>query len=152
MNNSFKFLEPGPLIDHELTLVLVDKLPADPVKKYMPCYEFEMRHSEKGTGMGFIRLRIGTDEELKYPGHIGYEVNEPFRGHRFAGRSTVLLKSFAKEHGLGAVWLTVDPSNLPSQKTCLKIGAEYVETATIPEWHRMYAEGARLRRRYRLAL
>ena len=46
--------------------------------------------------------------------------------------------------------LTVDPKNIPSQKTCLAIGAKYVETVRIPRDHETYAEGARYRRRYRL--
>jgi RimJ/RimL family protein N-acetyltransferase len=55
-------------------------------------------------------------------------------------------------HGLTAVWLTVDPQNIASQKTCGIIGARYVETVRIPKDHEMYRGGARYRRRCRLAL
>lgn len=148
----FQFLNPGRLVDGDLELVLAKKTPADPVKGYVPGYEFEMRHPGESTAIGTIRLRIGTPAELRYPGHIGYEVKQEFRGRRYAARSCRLLAPLARAHGLSAVWLTVDPANIPSQKTCLIIGATYVETVRIPKDHEMYAQGARFRRRYRLNL
>lgn len=146
----FSFLRPGRLIDGDLELVLVKKKPADPVKGYSPAYEFEMRHAKELTAMGTIRLRIDSALKLRYPGHIGYEVKKEFRGHRYAARSCKLIAPFARAHGLRAVWLTVDPKNVPSQRTCDIIGAKYVETVRIPTNHEMYAQGARFRRRYRL--
>jgi RimJ/RimL family protein N-acetyltransferase len=50
------------------------------------------------------------------------------------------------------VWLTVDPKNIPSRRTCEILGATFVETVRIPKDHEMYAQGARHRRRYRLGL
>ena len=148
----FAFLNPGRLIDGDLELILVEKTPADPVKGYVPGYEFEMRHPGMPAILGVIRLRIGSAAKLRYPGHIGYEVNEKFRGHRYAARSCQLIAPFAQAHGLRTVWLTVDPKNIPSQRTCAIIGAKYVETVRIPKDHEMYAHGARYRRRYRLDL
>jgi predicted acetyltransferase len=147
---TFLFLRPGCLIDGDLELILVKKSPADPVKGYSPAYEFEMRHPKEGTAMGVIRLRIDSTLKLRYPGHIGYEVKKQFRGHRYAARSCKLIAPFARAHGLNAVWLTVDPKNVPSQRTCNIIGATYMETVRIPKNHEMYAQGARFRRRYRL--
>jgi hypothetical protein len=150
MKKPFSFLNSGRLIDGDLELVLVKKIPADPIKGYCPGYEFEMRHPGELTVMGTIRLRIDSALKLRYPGHIGYEVKKKFRGHRYAARSCQLITPLARAHGLNAVWLTVDPKNVPSQKTCNIIGAKYVETVRIPKDHEMYAQGARFRRRYRL--
>lgn len=138
------------LIDHELELVLVKTTPANPMKGYVPQYEFEMRQFGKTLKIGSIRLRIGSVAKLRYSGHIGYVVDKQFRGHRYAARSSQLILPIASAHGLKAVWLTVDPQNIPSQKTCEIIGAKYVETVRIPKNHEMYAQGARYRRRYRL--
>jgi len=146
----FPFKEPGKMIDGELELVLAARHPADPVTGFVPWYEFEMRRTGAATRLGLIRLRVGTSRRLRYPGHIGYEVDVPFRGHRYAARSCRLLLPLARAHGLKAVWLTVDPRNLPSQRTCAIIGARYVETVRIPKDHLMYRHGARYRRRYRL--
>ena len=150
MDGSFAFLDPGRLVDGELELVLTNTSPAVPSIGFVPCYEFEMRRCGGTQVMGTVRLRIGTEHELRYPGHIGYEVESQYRGHRCAARSTRSLLPLAARHGLRAVWLTVDPKNAASRRTCDTLGAEYVETVRIPKEHRMYAEGARARRRYRL--
>lgn len=152
MKTPFKFIRPGKLVDRDLELVLVRKTPANPIKKYSPCYEFEMRHTKTSRGMGLIRLRIDTAHVLRFPGHIGYEVNEEYRGHRYAARSCQLLRPLALAHGLKAVWLTVDPKNIASQRTCEIIGAKYIETVRIPKDHEMFLHGARYRRRYRMDL
>lgn len=146
----FRFKEPGKLVDGDLELVLAGRHPADPVKKYVPDYEFEMRQTGTLTHLGLIRLRIGSARILRYAGQIGYEVDEPYRGHRYAARSCRLLLPFALAHGLTAVWLTVDPKNTASQRTCEIISARYMETVRIPKNHEMYQHGARYRRRYRL--
>lgn len=152
MKKSFRFLKPGRLVDGDLELVLISTAPADPVKHYVPSYEFEMRRPGRNIALGRIRLRIGSARALRYPGHIGYEVKRRFRGHRYAARSCRLLRVLARAHGLKAVWLTVDPKNIPSQETCEIIGAKHVETVRIPKTHEMYAQGARHRRRYRVDL
>jgi len=149
MKEKFTFINPGRLIDGDLELVLIKKTPADPVKRYVPGYEFEMRRLGKPAAIGTIRLRIGSAVKLRYPGHIGYKVKERFRGHRYAARSCQLILPFARAHGLNAVWLTVDPKNVPSQRTCEIVGAKHIETVRIPKDHEMYAQGARFRRRYR---
>jgi tagatose 1,6-diphosphate aldolase len=152
MKEPFEFMEPGKLLDRDLELLLVRTVPADPVRKYVPAYEFEMRHPGGTAALGTIRLRIGSARTLRYPGQIGYEVKRRFRGHRYAARSCRLLLPLARAHGLKAVWLTVDPKNVPSQRTCERLGAKYVETVRIPKAHEMYAQGARHRRRYRVDL
>jgi tagatose 1,6-diphosphate aldolase len=137
-------------VDRGLELVLIGRHPADPARKYVPEYEFEMRRAGTTERLGLIRLRVGPTRALRCPGQIGYEVDEPHRGQRYAARSCRLLLPFALTHGLTAVWLTVDPRNFASQRTCEIIGARYVETVRIPKNHEMYRQGARYRRRYRL--
>jgi predicted acetyltransferase len=152
MNKRFRFIKPARLVDGDLELVCSRTAAADPVKGYVPAYEFQMRHPGGSLSLGTIRLRIGSTAKLRYAGHIGYEVKKPFRGHRYAARSCRLLLPLAQAHGLKTLWLTVDPKNVPSQKTCEIIDAEYVETVRIPKDHEMYQLGARYRRRYRLEL
>jgi tagatose 1,6-diphosphate aldolase len=150
MKMTFEFKAPGKLVDHDLELVLVKTAPADLSRGYVPGYEFEMRQPGKAGSIGSIRLRIGFASKLRCAGHIGYEVNKQFRGHRYAARSCLLLLPLAAAHRLNAVWLTVDPKNVPSQRTCEIIGAKYVETVRILKTHEMYKQGARYRRPYRL--
>jgi predicted acetyltransferase len=51
--------------------------------------------------MGNINLRVGHTEHLTlYRGHIGFGVQEPFRGNRLALRSCRLLAGLARHHSL----------------------------------------------------
>jgi predicted acetyltransferase len=152
MTDAFAFISPGRLVDDDLELFLVETTPADPHKGYVPQYEFEMRRADSSTVVGTIRLRIGDSVTLKYAGNIGYEVHEPHRGHKYAARSCSLILPLARLHGLNAVWLTVDPKNVPSQRTCQAIGARYMGTVRIPKTDNAYQEGARYRRRFKLDL
>jgi predicted acetyltransferase len=152
LKKRFKFLRPGRLVDGDLELVLVRRIPANPVKGYCPAYHFEMRHPGRKIALGSIRLRVGPTLKLRYAGHIGYGVHKRFRGHRYAARSCRLLLPLARAHGLAAIWLTVDPKNLPSQKTCEIAGAKYVDTVRIPKTDEQYAQGERYKRRYRVAV
>jgi predicted acetyltransferase len=152
MEKQFRFLRPGRLVDGDLELVLTRRIPANPVKGYVPAYHFEMRHPGKKTVLGSIRLRVGSTLKLRYAGHIGYGVHKRFRGHRYAARSCRLLLPLARAHGLKAAWLTVDPRNIASQRTCEIAGAKYVDTLRLPKTNEMYAQGDRYKRRYRMAL
>jgi len=149
----FEFVDPGPLVDGDLELTLVGKYPGNAAKGHVPSYHFEMRRVGKATRMGNISLRIGNTEHIvKYAGHIGYGVAPKFRGHRYAARSCKLLFPLARRHGINAVWITCNPDNLPSRRTCEIIGAEYVETVDLPEDTDMYRAGERSKCRYRVDL
>ncbi len=149
MQPPFTFRKPGRLIDGDLELVLVKTEPADPVTGWVPQYHFEMRHPGEYMPLGLIRFRIGSESSLLYAGNIGYEVNEEFRGHRYAARACRLIFPLAMAHGLKSVWLTVDPHNASSLKTCEIIGAKHVETVRIKKGHPMYGQGSPYRRRFR---
>ncbi len=150
----FIFLDPGPLIDHDLELVLVNKVAAQPEKNYVPAYEFILNNRTTGETMGHIHLRVGdeTNENLYYGGNIGYEVQETFRGKHYASRACKLLFPLAKQHGINPLFVTCDPDNTPSRKTCELADGILVEIVELPEYNDQYASGARERCRYRFDL
>ena len=152
MSASFKFRKSRRLLDAELELALIRIEPANLIKRHGPSYEFEMRHHTKKLAMGSIRLRINTTRNVRYPGHIGFEVAPKFRGHRYAARSVILVLPLAVAHGLKAVWFTTDPDNIASLKTLKLIDARYVDTVRVPVHHKMYLEGERYLRRYKVDL
>jgi len=153
MNSAFEFLDPGVLVDGELSLALVDRIPADPVKGWVPAYHFEMRHVPDGVKMGRLRLRIGDGErELRYAGNIGYDVDEVFRGHRYTTRAIRLVLALCQAHGLREVWIGCRPENAASRRTCELAGAEWVETVAVPEDQLLYHMGVAITCRYRLLL
>lgn len=144
----FKFLSPDKLIDNDLELILKQTTPADPAKGYVPAYKFKMINTINQAEMGYIDLRIGENENIKYGGHVGYGVDEKFRGHHYAARSIKLLLPFAKQHGMRELWITCNPDNIASRKTCELAGGELVEIVDLPEDNEMYQRGERQKYRY----
>ena len=149
--DDFAFLDPGELIDGELALVLKEQQPADPSRRWVPAYVFDMVLAGTTTRVGSVSLRVGNTEHLvRYAGHVGYGVRPAHRGHRFAARGTRLLVPLAKRHGLCPLWITVTPDNVASRRTCEILGAEMIEIVDLPSDTDMYAKGERRKCRYRL--
>jgi predicted acetyltransferase len=149
----FEFHDPGKLIDRDLELVLVEKYPGNPAINYVPAYKFKMTLVGQDEGIGRIELRVGNiDHIVMYAGHIGYGVELEHRGHRYAARACRLLLPLAQSHGLDAVWITCNPDNIASRRTCELAGAELVEIVDLPEDTDMCREGERQKCRYRIGL
>ncbi|KKQ71286.1 MAG: tagatose-bisphosphate aldolase, tagatose 1,6-diphosphate aldolase [Candidatus Peregrinibacteria bacterium GW2011_GWC2_39_14] len=149
MEEPFTFLDPGKLTDDELELILIKTVPANDKLNYIPVYEFEMRNSKTSEKMGYIHFRVGYNENIKYGGHIGYGVDEKFRGKKYALRSLKLLFPFAKKHKINPLWTTCNPENAPSRKTCELAGGKLVEIIDIPKHNDCYHRGERKKCRYR---
>ncbi len=131
-----------PLLDDgEIRLVCEKKLPAEPEKKYVPSYEFAVcRGSEK---IGTVNLRVGYTDALYYCGHIGYGIDEKYRGRGYAGAACRLLVSVARLHGMKKLIITNNVENAASRRVCEKLGARLVRRARVPEWSGIYADGIR---------
>lgn len=152
MEKEFSFLDPGKLTDNDLELVLVKKIAADDKQGFFPAYEFAMRNTKTAEVMGYIHLRVGNNENTKYGGHIGYEVYEKFRGKHYAARSLKLLFPLAKKHGINPLWVTCNPENIPSRKTCELAGGQLVEIVDLPAYNDQFQRGDRRKCRYRFDL
>ena len=147
----FEFLDPGALSDGELELILVETKPGDPSREWLPGYLFEMRVG--GRRAGGLNLRVGNARKIvMYAGHIGYAVEPEHRGHHYAERACRLILPLAKAHGLDTIWITCNPDNIPSRRTCERLGAEMVEIVPLPEDDDQYQAGDREKCRYRLDL
>ncbi len=121
-----------------------------------PGYYFWMCRCEtdlKPAIVGGISLRIGHTADIRrYFGHIGYHVYPAARGNHFAERSVRLLLPLAQSHGLEELWITTDPANGASRRTCQRLGATLIDTVAVPKNHVLYDRGERLKCRYRLQL
>lgn len=145
----FIFLDPGKLVDNDLELILVEKVPFNPEKPdYVPAYKFEMRNVETGERMGAIDLRIGNNENIQYGGHSGYGVDEKFRGQQYAARSLRLLLPFARKHGITHFFITCNPENVASRKTAVHAGGKLLEIVDLPEYNEQYKLGERQKCRF----
>jgi arginase family enzyme/predicted acetyltransferase len=149
----FQFLDPGRLVDGDLELVLHEERPADPIRGYVPAYEFKMVRTGSDERIGRIALRVGNSfEVVLYAGHIGYGVEPQHRGQHYAARACRLLMSLARRHGLRTLWITCNPDNVASRRTCELAGAAFVEIVDLPPESDMYQDGEREKCRYRLDL
>ncbi len=142
-------IDPGLLRDGELSLVFVSFAPHR--THQVPTYHFRLVHSTSGEEMGLINLRSQTNITIeRYAGHIGYSVHEPFRGHRYAARSVTLILPLARKLGIDPLWITCDPENIASRRSCEIAGAEFIEVVDLPPDYAGYAFGQRQKSRYRL--
>jgi len=120
----------------------------------VPAYHFWMISRDPTCPVrvaGGIGLRIGDTPELRlFSGHIGYHVYPPARGRRYAERAVRLLLPLAKRHRVNPLWITVNPDNIASRRTCERVGATLVETISIPSTHEFYTRGERDKCRYRI--
>jgi tagatose 1,6-diphosphate aldolase len=149
----FQFFDPGPLRDRELFAQVVARHPADPVKGWTPSYDIELHIDGAPEKIGKINFRAGNTPSLElYGGHFAYSIEPPWRGHHYAERGVRLLLPLAKRHGLSIIWITCNPDNWPSRKTCERLGAQLIEIVSLPPDNDMYLDGEREKCRYRLIL
>ena len=145
----FPFRKYPVLTDGRIDLVVEREYQGDPPRGWAPSYDFRISLHGSGERIGGTSLRIGDSELLRlYAGHIGYGISPSYRGHHYAARSCLLLRSVALDHGMDALWITCNPDNWASRRTCEIIGAEYVETVDLPPDTSMYMQGERQKRRY----
>lgn len=153
MTVSQDFLPHGLLRDGDLHLRALSLNPPDPAKNHVATYHFGMFLDNLAAAVGSIDLRLGDSHELKFfGGHIGYGVHPDHRGRGLAARSLRLLMPLARRHGFEQIWITCDPGNHASRRSCEHAGAVLQEIVEIPPDHEMYARGLRQKCRYRLDL
>jgi len=139
------------LCDDEICLFLNKEVPADASKGWLQAYHFDILMKSDRQKIGTINLRIGyTMSVVRYGGHMGYGIEPQHRGNRYAAKACKLLLPLAKQHGMDVIWLTCNPENVASRRTCELIGADLVEVVDLPPDNDQYQIGERQKCRYRL--
>lgn len=85
---------------------------------------------------GYISLRLGESPEIYYLGHIGYRVEEPYRGHGLAARAVRAMMPLIRENRFASLTITTDPDNIPSRKTCERLGCILESIVPVPRRYR----------------
>jgi predicted acetyltransferase len=143
----------GVLRDRDLWLELRGRDPANVTRGWVPAYRFAMRLDGVDAPVGRLGLRIGSTPAIEqFAGHLGYEVSPAYRGQHLAERSCRLVLPLARRHGFRELWITCNPDNLASRRTCERLGAEFVEIVDVPPDNDVYRPGSERKCRYRLPL
>ena len=145
------FYEVDDLRDDDIFLKLIRTCDAQPEKRWLPAYYFEICLLD-GQRVGYCDLRIGHNDKTYIGGNIGYGIDEAYRGHHYAAKACRLLFKQAKKHGMDYLIITCAPENAASARTCEIAGGRFVEIADIPEDNEMYAEGKRKVKIYRFGI
>ena len=97
---------------------------------------------------GEIALRIGDGEGLFYLGHVGYHIDPPFQGQNGALRACRMCLPLIEAMGMRSFVITTDEDNLPSIRTCEKLGCILESTVEVPAWCRLEFDISARKRRY----
>ena len=127
-----EFLDTDFLRTDEISLRQIELDKSDPQRKWDPAFHFDILDCA-GTQVGGCNLRLGHSEALYNAGNIGYQIDEPYRGHHYAGKACKQLFELARRHGMKYVIIVCDPDNLPSRRTCEWLGGELLEILELPE-------------------
>lgn len=139
----FEFKDFDYLTDDEIDLRIEQKLAANEEKGYVPAYEYQITLHGLIEPIRRIGIRIGYNENILYGGNIGYFINEEYRGNHYAAKACKIVNWVAEAHGMNKLIITCNPDNVPSKKTCERIGAKLKEIVDLPPHNEQYQEGER---------
>ena len=149
----FRFNTYTILTDNEIDLRINKTLEPSIANSWLPSYEFDIFLHNSEERLGGICIRIGTNDFVeKYEGNIGFGIEEKWRGNKYAAKTCKLIKLVAKDHKMNILWITCDPSNQASRRTCEIIGAQFIQIIDLPVKCADYKEGYRKKCRYKWTL
>ncbi len=131
--------KPDPFSDGVISLVASDLAQEDADLGITQTFLFRIVPCGTKKDAGRISLRCGESAGLYYFGHIGYHVNEKFRGHGYALRACRLLIPLCRVLKIHSLVITTDTDNIASRRTCEKLGCELESIVPVPqEYRRQY--------------
>lgn len=137
-----------PIVGDDIALLYNRTLSASEGLDGVPAYLFDIVFHD-GTRIGQIDLRLKNTPFLdQYGGQVGYGIDRPFRGRGFAASACQLLVQVALLEGFRQLWITCNPDNIASIRTCEKIGARFVDQVQVPVGSELWRRGDREKLRF----
>jgi RimJ/RimL family protein N-acetyltransferase len=125
----------GPIVDLRLISFYNEHLTDD-----IPFYWFDILVGNHPVGK--ISLRLGYNQSTLVNGHVGYEVDPDYQGHRYSYYALEMIKDLARLHGFEYLLITTSIDNLASQKTIMQASGEIIlSDYQIPKDHIFYVMG-----------
>lgn len=135
----YPFKEFKELENDELILKLYGALPVNIERGFVPRYVFDVLLKNNSVRIGCITLRaVLTKELLVRGGHIGFFIDEKYRGKHYAVKALTILRPFIKKVINSSVLITCDAENSASRRTIEKFGGkltQIVQQVENPEDH-----------------
>lgn len=138
------------MTNKSLTIREFKRFDADPTKNLVPSIIYDVVLGDDVIGK--LSLRLGDNENIYFGGHLGYTIYEAYRGHGYAYQACELLREVASDEGFSHLIITCNPDNMPSIRTCEKLGAELIEEVDVPEHNDMYHRGEHKKLRFKWTL
>ena len=121
-------------IDGKRIDLVIDKfVPENKEKGYVPAVLYHIKLKANSEIIGHCSARLGWNESMYYCGHIGYSVNENFRGNGYAVEAVNLVKKLFKLNGFNMIYITNNPDNNASIRVCEKLGAKFIKMMEFKE-------------------
>ena len=134
--------------ENGMHLEIIEKNPGDGVM--IPFYYYTIYVDEQAVGA--VSIRIGDNFHSYYNGHIGYEIDEPYRGRRYSLAALKLVLPVARFHGMKRLYITCDASNEASRRIIEAAGGRLLEICPVPRDYFAWYEGIEDHRIYKLEL
>lgn len=134
--------------DGEIDLTLSNEDVSDPECGIDDGYTFYIYRAKTRDYLGYVSLRLGESPALYYLGHIGYRIETEHRGYGYAARACRLMLPLLQRLRLESVVITTNVENIPSRKTCLRLGCVLERIAPVPPEYRALCAGAAQKCRY----
>lgn len=134
--------------DGEIDLVLSNSDISDAECGIIGGYLFRIYHKKTREYVGYVSLRLGESPALYYLGHIGYRIEEEWRGNGFAGKACKLIQPLLQRLRMESVVITTDVGNIASRKTCEHLHCALERIAPVPARYRNICAGSTAKCRY----
>ena len=135
----FEFYDKFNELSNEIvSLKIIEKFQGNEVM--IPFYYYDIYEKKSNKKVGKISIRIGTNYHSYFNGHIGYEIDECFRGNYYSFYASQLVLQVAKHYEMRSINLTCNESNISSRKVIERLGCNLIEIIDVPKnyfgWHK----------------